>query len=64
VPYSVAIIELEEGPRMHTNIVGCKNEDIYINMPVELVFEKVEEQDWYLPKFKPASESKTSGKSK
>ncbi len=49
---------------MHSNIVGCKNEDIYIDMPLELTFEKVEEQDWYLPKFKPASKSKTSRKSK
>jgi len=54
-PYNVAIVELEEGPRLHSNVVGCKNEDIYIDMPLELVFEKVEEQDWYLPKFKPAS---------
>ena len=54
-PFNVAIVELEEGPRMHTNIVGCKNEDLYVDMPVELVFEKVEDQDWYLPKFKPAS---------
>ena len=63
-PYNVAIVELAEGPRLHTNIVGCKNEEIYIDMPVELVFEKVEEQDWYLPKFKPAAKSKTSRKSK
>ena len=63
-PYNVAIVELEEGPRMHTHIVGCKNEDIHIDMPVELIFEKVEEQDWYLPKFKPASKSKSSRKSK
>ena len=54
-PFNVAIVELEEGPRMHTNIVNCKNEDIYVDMSVELVFEKVEDQDWYLPKFKPAT---------
>jgi uncharacterized OB-fold protein len=58
-PYAVAIVELEEGPRMHTNIVGCKIEDIYIDMPVELVFEKVQDQEWYLPKFKPASKKST-----
>jgi uncharacterized OB-fold protein len=63
-PYNVAIVELAEGPRMHSNIVGCKNEDIYIDMPLELTFEKVEEQDWYLPKFKPAARSKASSKSK
>jgi len=53
-PYNVAIVELNEGPRLHTNIVDCKNEDIHFGMPVELVFQKVEDQEWYLPKFKPA----------
>jgi uncharacterized OB-fold protein len=55
---------LEEGPRIHSNIVGCKNEDIHMDMPLELTFEKVEEQDWYLPKFKPATRSKSINKSK
>ena len=63
-PYAVAIVELEEGPRMHTNIVGCKIEDLYLDMPVELVFEKIQDQEWYLPNFKPASRSKASRKSK
>jgi hypothetical protein len=38
---------------MHTNIVGCNNDEISVGMPVEVVFEKIEDQDWYLPKFKP-----------
>jgi len=38
IPYNVAIVELEEGPRMHSNIVECRNEDIYIDMPLELVW--------------------------
>ena len=54
VPYNTAIVELEEGPRMHTNIVNCSNDEIRIGMPLEVVFEKIEGQDWYLPKFKPA----------
>ena len=53
-PYNVAIVELAEGPRMHTNIVNCSNDEIRIGMPLEVVFEKIEGQDWYLPKFKPA----------
>src|SRR5216683_1653711 len=40
VPYNVAIVELEEGPRMHSRIVGCTNEEIRIGMPVEVTFEK------------------------
>ena len=53
-PFNVAIVQLEEGPRMHTNIVGCRNEDLYVDMPVQVFFEKVEDQEWYMPKFKPA----------
>jgi hypothetical protein len=51
-PYNVAIIELEEGPRLHSNIVGCANEDIHIGMPVEVVFERVSD-DTAMPKFRP-----------
>ena len=52
VPYVVAIVELEEGPRLHTNIVGCTNDQIHIGMPVEVVFEKVND-DTALVKFRP-----------
>lgn len=53
VPYNVAIIELEEGIRMHTNIVECAAEDLRIGMAVEAVFEKIND-DVTLPKFRPA----------
>jgi len=52
VPYNVAIIELEEGPRLHTNVVGCQNAELHIGMPVEVVFEKVND-DTALVKFRP-----------
>ncbi|MGH9136941.1 MAG: Zn-ribbon domain-containing OB-fold protein [Acidimicrobiales bacterium] len=35
----IAIVELEEGPRMTTNIVGCDPNDVYIGMPVEVGFD-------------------------
>ncbi len=54
-PYNVAIVELEEGPRLHANIVGCANDAIFIGMPVEVVFEKVSEEI-ALPKFRPRQE--------
>jgi uncharacterized protein len=41
VPYILAIIELEEGPRLTSNIVGCKPEEVRIDMPVMAVFEDV-----------------------
>lgn len=52
VPYNVAIIELDEGPRLHTNIVECSNDRIHIGMPVEAVFQKVSD-DTALVKFRP-----------
>jgi len=51
-PYNVAIIELEEGPRLHTNLVNCPNDQIHIGLPVEVVFEKINDEVT-LPKFQP-----------
>ena len=51
VPYAVAIVELEEGVRMVSNIMDCGPDDIYIGMPVEVVYDDVAEEVT-LPKFK------------
>jgi uncharacterized OB-fold protein len=51
-PYNVAIVELEEGPRLHSHIVGCANADIRIGMPVEVVFTRVSDEVT-LPEFRP-----------
>jgi hypothetical protein len=51
-PYNVTIVELEEGPRLPTNIVGADNSDIRVGMPVMVEFERHE--DVALPKFRPA----------
>jgi len=51
-PYTTAIVELEEGVRMMTNVVGCPPEEVRIGMPVEVVFEDVSEEI-ALPKFRP-----------
>jgi uncharacterized OB-fold protein len=39
VPYVYAIVELEEGVRMTANIVGCRPEEVRVDMPVRAVFE-------------------------
>jgi uncharacterized OB-fold protein len=52
VPYNVSWIKLEEGPLLLSNVVECKNEDLFIGMPVEVVFDDVTEEIT-LPKFKP-----------
>ena len=51
-PYNVAIVELEEGVRLHASIVGCPNEALAVGMPVEVVFERVNEEVT-LPRFTP-----------
>jgi uncharacterized protein len=52
IPYIVADVELEEGPRLLTNIVGCPFERIACDMPVKVVWDDVTE-DCSLPKFRP-----------
>ena len=39
LPLVVAIVELEEGPRLTTNLVGCTPEEVSIGMPVEAAYE-------------------------
>jgi uncharacterized protein len=52
IPYNVACVQLDEGPIMLTNIVNCKNEDLYVDMPVEVVFDDIT-PEFSLPKFTP-----------
>lgn len=52
-PYVVALVELEEGVKMMTNIVDCDPKDVTIGMEVEVVFDDVT-PEVTLPKFKPA----------
>ena len=40
VPYNIAVVELDEGVRMTTNVVGCANEELWIGMPLEVTFEQ------------------------
>ncbi len=51
VPYIVAVIDLQEGVRMMSNIVGCTPETVKCDMEVKVVFENVTEEIT-LPKFK------------
>lgn len=55
-PYAIAVVTLEEGPRMMTNIVECPQtpEALQLDMPVEVVFTKMTDEI-SLPLFRPAS---------
>jgi uncharacterized protein len=54
VPYNLVLVELEEGARMMSNVVGCTNDDLRIGMSVEVVFDDITDEVT-LPKFKPVS---------
>ena len=49
------VVELEEGPRLMSNIVECEQtpEALELDMPLEVTFEKLND-DITLPQFKPA----------
>jgi hypothetical protein len=49
----VVLVELEEGVRLVSNMVDIKPEEIYIGMPVEVVFDDISE-GLTLPKFRKA----------
>ena len=51
VPYSPVIVELDEGVRMVTWLVGVKPEELRLDMPVEVAFEDVT-SEVTLPKFR------------
>jgi uncharacterized protein len=52
-PYAIAIVELEEGPRLMSNIVGVDNtpEALVLDMELEVDFEHI--GDVVIPVFKP-----------
>ncbi len=54
VPYSLAIIELDEQPglRLLTNIIDCPNDELSVGMAVEVTFQ--DQEGATLPQFKPA----------
>lgn len=54
VPFNVAQIDLDEGVRMVSNVVGTGNEDLRIGMRLEAVFEDVGD-GVRIPKFRPAA---------
>lgn len=53
MPYVVAMVDLEEGPRMMTNIVECDHDKLKTGMALKLVFEDLSDEIT-LPKFMPA----------
>ncbi len=44
VPYVAAVVDLEEGPRMMTNVVECDLERLEIGMQLETVFQAISDE--------------------
>jgi uncharacterized OB-fold protein/acyl dehydratase len=53
-PYVVALVALEEGTRLVTNLIGIAPEEVHIGMDVELEITRVDDE-LVLPLFRPAS---------
>lgn len=53
VPYVVAVIRLEEGVQMLSNIVECDTLRLACDMPVEVAFRRLDDE-FTLPVFRPA----------
>lgn len=52
VPYVAAVVDLKEGPRMMTNVVGCEFEDLRVGMALRVEFEDIGE-GFQIPVFRP-----------
>jgi len=55
VPYNVSQIDLEEGVRMISNVIGIGNDELRIGMKLVVAFENAGE-DVHVPKFRPAAD--------
>ena len=54
LPYVLAYVELEEGPRLLTNIVGCTPDEVRIGLPVRAEFRTAPGDALGVPVFRPA----------
>ena len=55
IPYNVALVQLEEGPRMYSNVIGCSNNSAKVGDKVVAVFDSVT-SEITIPKFRLSSE--------
>jgi uncharacterized OB-fold protein len=54
VPYAIALVELDEGVRMLSNVVGCDPESVQIGQRVSVSWEALSDGR-HLPVFVPSS---------
>jgi uncharacterized OB-fold protein len=56
VPYVIALVDLDEGVRMTTNIVGCEPEEVYCDQRVVVDWSVELTDGRLLPVFKPVAD--------
>ena len=54
VPYAVALVDLEEGVRIMSNVVGAAPEEVKVGMPVTVTWEQLSDGR-HLPLFEPGA---------
>ena len=56
-PHSIAVVQLDEGPRLMTNVVNCPQtpQALRLDMNLKVLFQK-ESEDISLPLFEPAED--------
>jgi uncharacterized OB-fold protein len=57
-PYVLAYVELEEGPRVMTNVIGVEPDEVYVGQEVKVVFDETED-GYALPRVTPKSSVKS-----
>ncbi|MBS1868432.1 MAG: OB-fold domain-containing protein [Actinobacteria bacterium] len=55
MPFNISLVELAEGVRVCTNVIGCPVEDVRIGMEVEVVYDDVTD-DVTLARFRPVKD--------
>jgi hypothetical protein len=54
LPYVAALVDLDEGPRMMTNVVDCPFDELAADMPLEVVYDPVsDDPPVRIPRFRP-----------
>ena len=59
LPYVAAVVELDEGPRLQTNIIDCAPEELRIGMPLQVAFTPLNDEVTATV-FRPASDGRAA----
>ncbi|MBB4894630.1 hypothetical protein FHS39_003688 [Streptomyces olivoverticillatus] len=54
LPYTAAVIDLEEGPRMSAEVIGCSEGGLRVGMPLGVAFRAGARAPLMVPVFRPA----------